>query len=509
MEEGTFPPSPGTGVPNREGNWETPSNVYQAQEFGNQAPVVNPESVKPGQVNPVVYRSDNSVPGSGGKKTRKFPIKKLLIGVLGIFLALIIIIIVFSVFSSGNKELPANDITLTYWGVYEDENVIRPILNQFEQENPNIKIVYEKQDLADYKDRIIARTDNGKGPDVFRYHNTWYPTISGYLLPLPNEVIKKDDFKSKYYDVAKTDLIKDGVIYGIPLYTDTLALYINNDIFIGTESANSIAIPKSWVEFAIAAQKLTKRNDRGAIEIAGAGMGTYDNVKYAPDILSLLMAQNGVDLNNPSAYQEEIAEAIKYYTNYSLIAESVWDNTMDNSQIAFAQGRLAMYFGYSWDYFEIKAKNPNINMIVVPVPQLITEDPVNLASYWAEGINAQTKHPKEAFKFMEFLSRGETQEKFYEEAKKSRDFGEPYSITGLGDKLKDAVPFVFINQSKTAISSPFVDVGGDKTINSELNEFLKTAVNDVLDLKSEDGAVESLVGGYTQTVGSYLGNQNK
>ena len=106
---------------------------------------------------------------------------------------------------------------------------------------------------------------------------------------------------------------------------------------------------------------------------------------------------------------------------------------------------------------------------------------------------------------MEFLARSETQEKFFEEAKKTRDFGEPYSIIGLAEKLKETTPFVFVDQSKFAVSSPFVDVGGDKTINSELNEFLKTAVNEFLNNKGEQGAVESLVGGYSETIGNYLG----
>ena len=65
------------------------------------------------------------------------------------------------------------------------------------------------------------------------------------------------------------------------------------------------------------------------------------------------MAQNGVDLDNPTEYKEEIAGAIKFYTNFALVENNVWDSLQDNTQLAFSQGKLAMFFGYSWDVLSI------------------------------------------------------------------------------------------------------------------------------------------------------------
>lgn len=493
MEEGT------SGVPNRQNTWETPPAINTNQGFATQAPAVSPESVNPQPVNPVVYRSSNSSPGANGKVSR-FPVKKILIAIVGIFVLLTIIILIFSMFSSRGAKPATDEVTLTYWGVYEDESAVRPVITEFEQENPNIKIVYEKQDLVDYRERLAARTDNGKGPDVFRYHNTWYPSISKYLLPIPSDVIKSDDFASRYYNVTSTDLIKNGTVYGIPLYTDTLSLYINTEILNSTDSA-SITIPKTWQEFIDTSTALTTRDERGGIQIAGAGIGTYDNVKYAPDIISLMMAQNGVDLQNPAEYEEEIAEAIQFYTNFARVENNVWDSTKDNSLTEFAGGKLAMFFGYSWDYFTIKSQNPNIKMTVVPVPQLETDQPTNIASYWVEGVSSGTPHPTEAFLFLSFLARNETQEKLFIEAQKTRDFGEPYSIVSLSDKLKDSVAFTFADQSKTAISSPFVEVGGENNLNSDLNKFLRDAVNGVFAQGATDSnSIQTLLEGYSSTV---------
>jgi ABC-type glycerol-3-phosphate transport system substrate-binding protein len=508
MQEGTSSQNSGiTGTSGGQAPWQIPQTVYPGQPMTTpiQPSVPTAESTKPNFMNPVVYRADNgNLSGDGVKKARNFPIKKILAVLLAIFVSLTLLAIIFSMFKSGGSSVTNEEVSLIYWGIFEDENIVRPVIAEFEKENPNIKIKYEKQDLTDYKKRLIARTQNEKGPDIFRYHNTWYPAISGILLPLPSEVVEKSDFNSKYYNVAGDDLVKNGIIYGIPLYADTLSLFINNDLFTSTQSGSSLPAPKTWQEFINTATFLTKRDGNGAIEIGGAGIGTYDNVNHAPDIISLLLAQNGVDLNNPSKNQEKITDAIRFYTNFSRVENNVWDSTQDNTLLAFSQGKLAMYFGYSWDYFEIKAKNPNIKMTVAPVPQLITDDPINIANYWVEGVSAKTANPKEALLFMEFLAKGETQEKFFQEASKTRDFGEPYSIIAFADKLKDSAAYTFVSQSKSAISSPFVDVTGDE---SELNDFLKKAVDDISKSGSDESAIEDLLGGYSKVVGNInLGN---
>jgi len=106
-------------------------------------------------------------------------------------------------------------------GVLEDPSTVAPIISAFEAAHPNIKIDYSKQDLDQYRDRLITRSNNGNGPDIFSFHNTWLPELSGSLLPLPASVISKDDFSKDYYPVVKTDLVRNGAIYGVPLEIDT------------------------------------------------------------------------------------------------------------------------------------------------------------------------------------------------------------------------------------------------------------------------------------------------
>jgi ABC-type glycerol-3-phosphate transport system substrate-binding protein len=251
--------------------------------------------------------------------------------------------------------------------------------------------------------------------------------------------------------------------------------------------------------------RLTKRDENGAIVTAGAGIGTYDNVVHAPDIISLLLAQNGVDLADPSAYKDKIADALRFYTNFSQVEDNVWDATQDNTQLAFAQGNLAMYFGYSWDLDTFKKTNPSLQIKIAPAPQLIAEEKVNIASYWVEGANQKTKHPEAVLLFMKFLARADVQEKLYTEQAKTRVIGEPYSIKSLAPKLKDTDAFVFIDQSNTAVSSPFIAAASDKGIVDKFNNSLKETVNGLLSGDAEEDGTVKLLEGYSQTTAELFG----
>jgi multiple sugar transport system substrate-binding protein len=213
--------------------------------------------------------------------------------------------------------------------------------------------------------------------------------------------------------------------------------------------------------------------------------------------------QNGVDLNNISSTPQKVTDALNFYTSFALGNSNVWDSTLDSSLLAFTKGNLAMYFGYSWDYFAIKAASPNLNFQVVPVPQLPGSN-VNLASYWVEGVSVKSKHQKEALLFMKFLADKNTQDKLYSEEAKTRAFGELYARVDLANKLKDN-PYVypFVQQAKTAVSSFFIDGTYDNGLNSQMNTYLGNAVNSLFNNISPETAVDTLSQGVSQVLKQY------
>ncbi|MCL5438520.1 MAG: sugar ABC transporter substrate-binding protein [Patescibacteria group bacterium] len=431
--------------------------------------------------------------------SRPFSLANIIKIVLGIVVLVVIGFVIFQfvlpLFSKSKNE----KVTLTYWGLWEEPSVFQGIISDFEKENPNIKVEYSKMDKKQYRERLVTRINSNTGPDIFRFHNTWLLELSKYLLPMSSDVTTTDEFKKNFYPVTQQDLIKNGAIYGIPLEIDTLSLFINTQIFKDAGAQT----PKSWDDFIKTAKTLTVKDEKGKIKTSGAAIGTYDNIVHAPDIISLLFVQNGVDLYNISATSQKASDSLEFYTSFAKGGGSVWDSTLDSSTLAFANGSLAMYFGYSWDIFTIQALNKNLPFQVVAVPYL-PDRKMTIASYWTEGVSVKSKHQKEAMLLMKFLSKKETEQKLFTEQSKTRLFGEPYARVDLADSLKNnTIVYPFVSQGSIAKSSFFASDTDDNGLNQQMNAYLGNAVRSILENTSPESAVETLSKGVTQVLKQY------
>lgn len=417
--------------------------------------------------------------------------------VIGIVVVVLIFLLVFKFLPMFGKN--KNGVTLTYFGLWEDSPTMQSVISGFEKENPNIKVEYQKQDIKQYREKLTTRVQNGSGPDIFRFHNSWYPMLKTILLPMPSSVITKQEITSNFYPVVQKDLVKNGAIYGVPLEIDTLSLYVNTEMF----KAAGISPPTNWQDFIAASRQLTVQDESGKIKTAGAAIGTFDNVNHAPDILSLLFVQNGANMENLNLTPKQASDALNFYTSFAQGNGNVWDNTLDPSILMFAGGNLGMYFGYSWDYFVIRAANPNLSFDIVPVPTLPGQNQT-IASYWVEGVSSKSRHQKEALLFMKYLAKKETEQKLFSEESKTRLFGEPYARVDLASSLQsNAAVYPFVSQGKNAVSSFFVDNTYDNGLNSQMNVYLGNAVRSVLNGTSADSAVDILSKGVTQVLSQY------
>ncbi len=444
--------------------------------------------------NPIVSPPPPELPSS--------PPPSMLLRILKIFIGAIILlsIAVFIYNAILPKFFPAkiNQAKLIYWGLQEEATVLAPIIAGFEKEHPNIKVEYVKQDRERYMDKLVTRSNNGNGPDIFRFHNTWTSQLLGLLLPIPDNIISNDDFSKNYYPVAKSDLIKNGAIYGLPLQIDTLNLYVNRDLF----QAAGLNAPTTWIEFSIAARQLTVKDGNQNIKTAGAAMGASNNIVHAPDIISMLFAQNGVNLKDISSNLPAASEALNFYSSFAKTPENVWDDTLDSSVKMFASGTLAMHFGYSSDFFTIKSINPNLAFDIYPVPSLPGQN-ITIASYWAEGVSSKTKHQKEAMLFLQYLTSKETAQKLFKEESRTRNFGEPYARVDLADSLSNSVAYSFVKTAPSAVSSFFVDAAFGNGLNSKMNNYLNIAVDSILKGVSPQSATEALSAGVLPLLRQY------
>lgn len=453
--------------------------------------------VPPARVMPAEFDNDSS---------SKFKVISLIIGivvVIGVAVMLAIFVIPHFLNNSSKEK-----VVLSVWGVWEDRSIYASTFQEFTKLHPNITISYEQQDirnLGKYVDRLHTRIDNGTGPDIYSYHNSWGLQLKNYLLPFSSSVVSQSGIGSTFYQINDPlSVQKVGAYYGLPLGVDTLCLFVNNTMF----KAASLEPPTNWDDLVADALHLTVKDEQsGVIETSGLAMGTYDNVSHASDIISMLFVQNGADFKNLAdpATRGKAQEALKFYTFFARDDKKIWDNNMENSKLAFAKGKAAMYFGYSWDVLEMKAVNPNLDFTMVSVPRIAGGRNDTIASFWQYGISPKTKHSKEAFELIDFLAQKNSLEKIFTEQTKARGLGVAYPRSDMASLLSSN-PYLspVVKQASSAWSTPFSSDTYDDAMNQALNVYLGNAVRSIItNGTSVDSALDTLSQGVTQVLSKY------
>lgn len=384
------------------------------------------------------------------------------------------------------------------WSVVDDEDVYDAIITDYRKLHPFVNIEFRRFRMEEYEDQLLNALAEDRGPDIFLIHDTWVGKYMPKILPMPlttkvaaqvvQGTLKKEvvpvlqtessvsirQFKNDHPDVVAQDFIRtvnvstdpdkrdfQPRIVAVPMSVDTLAMYANKDLL----NAGGIAtLPETWDAFQAAVKKLVKLDSSGEILQAGAALGTGSNVERAPDILSVLMMQNGAEMtgpdNNPTfqTIPAKLAElrdtppshqALSFYTDFANPAKEVytWNAKQPNSLDAFIQGKTAFFFGYSYHLPTIKARAPKLNLAIARLPQIEGNPVANFANYWGWTVSKKTKYPDIAWNFLNFLRTPDEAKKYLDLAKR------PAALKSLlPAQLEDEDVGVFASQVLTSQS---------------------------------------------------------
>ena len=376
-------------------------------------------------------------------------------------------------------------VTLTYWGLFEPPEVMSPLIEEYQRENPHVQINYQLQSYStfkQYKETLYTRVKQDGGPDIARIHSSWSGQFENLISPLPSSVMSTADFGQRFFPVATKACQIGGNSYCLPLMYDGLTLVYNKRTF---SEAAITAPPRTWKEFRDIAVKLTQWEDndpKNRILQAGAAVGAGKNVDQVMDILGLMLAQSEVSI--PTQLSSQAAQDVfTFYTNFTL-KDHVWDETWPSSLSAFASGKVGMIFIPSWGITLLKDKDLNFGFGVAPVPQVpkleggLTE--VGWANFWVETVFSDGDRAKEAWKFLKFLSEREAQETLFSRAKKIRGLPFPYGRKDLASGLSgDPYLGPVVEYATVAETSPIASCSG----NPDYEEVLLGAVEEILSRK--------------------------
>jgi len=406
-----------------------------------------------------------------------------------IFLLIIFVVLTTSGFgcklTSQKVKQAMEPITLTYWRVWDGPDAFEDIIAEYQKIHPFVKIEYRKLRYSEYEKELLEAFAEDRGPDILSLHNTWTRKYQTKLAPMPAEItmaypavkgtIKKEvtaelrttrsislkEIQENFVDVVYDDAVIDGQVYALPLSVDTLAMYYNKDLL---NNAGLPVPPEYWNrDFQQAVKKLTKQDSQGRIIQSGVALGGSTNIERYSDILSVLMMQNGavmieggtVKFNQvPPALREQGYnpgyEALRFYTDFANPAKEVysWNSAMENSVNLFAEGKLAIMFGYSYHLPIIKAQAPKLNFGIAKLPQIEgNANEVNFANYWMEAVSKKSAHVNEAWDFIQFATKADQAKTYLEKVKK------PTALRSLiNSQLEDVEVGTFAAQVLTAKS---------------------------------------------------------
>lgn len=386
-------------------------------------------------------KKKEETPVAPTKKSLNLP--KWLYGVIGIFFIIVLGFLGWNLWG-GKEEVetpiptpPPQPKIVEYWGLFEPDEAWRSILNDFESET-GISVNFVEMDLETYRLDLQNAIRNGNGPDAFRYHASWGPMLGEDLAVADVNTYSPTEFKTNFYQAASDYLVTEEGVRGLPIMYDGLTLVYNTTIF----NEAGISPPSTWEQFRQVARDLTVRDEQGIIAQSGAAMGLADNVDHFSDVIGVLALQNGVDLSFEGGVEdatnlENLRIVLEYYINfYNNIEDQSWDVNLGSSLDAFAAGKVAMILVSSYRLNDLRNMNPDLGFATAVLPTTTGNNDPTWASFWAEGVNAQSSKQADAWTLIRYLSSAETQQKLYaEELTLGRRIGEIYSQVGMANSL--------------------------------------------------------------------------
>lgn len=298
----------------------------------------------------------------------------------------------------------------------ENINTYKGLIEEFEAENPDIRIKFDSPPEAE----TVLRTKLIKNdiPDVMLIAgNATYGELgrAGVLEDFADSKLI-DSIQPSYLDMIDR-LVgpeKDGV-YGLPYATNANTVIYNKQKF----EELGLKVPKTWDEFIAV---LEKAKAAGEIPI-------YLTLKDAWTGMISLNSLGG-NLAGEEFAEKKSSGKTSFVKSYDEVADKMLTLTeyghKDNFGIAygdgnnaFAAGEGVMYIQGNWAIPEILKANPEAELGVFPMP--VTNDPEQ--NKLVSGVDVlltiskDSEHKKEAEKFLEFMLEKETAKRYIDEQK--------------------------------------------------------------------------------------------
>lgn len=301
------------------------------------------------------------------------------------------------------------------------EQLVQHWIKEFERGNPDIRIEWMIATTSGFQQELPLLIATGTGPDVFEMWGGDAKNLAdnGFLLDL-NPFIERDfteDDIADFFPISwqASEVLSGpnkGMRMGIPSYANVFVMYYNQDMF---SAAGIPFLPEldqqgswTWDTLVDIGKKLTRRDAEGRVT-----QWALDDDSFVYPLgrgAGWIHAAGGkiFDLpNNPSRFMMDQPEAL-----YALefLQDLVWRHQIlppmdDRAQAHFHAGKSAMNLWMGSTYLNTLKERVGTSFAWDMGPRPM--GPASRGYYLASdmfGISAGTKHPEEAWRFLQYLT---------------------------------------------------------------------------------------------------------
>jgi ABC-type sugar transport system, periplasmic component len=322
--------------------------------------------------------------------------------------------------SSACGRTPVADQPLTFWTIGREGEAIVKLLPDFERAHPDIHVNVQQLPLTAAHQKLLTAFAGGSTPDMTQLGNTWLPELVALhaLEPLQSRVarsavVKPDDY---FASIWATNVI-DGTLYGVPWYVDTRLLFYRRDLL---RQAGFDAPPRTWAEW----RRMLAALSDPARHVYGILLPTneYDQLislalqqDYGPNPGDGLLRDGDRYGNFESA---GFRRALTFYVDTFRLhqAPAITNVEAGNPWSEFGRGVYAFYFSGPWNIGEFRqrlpaAEQPDWSTAPLPGPDGAG---VGEAGGSSLVIFRTSRHKRAAWLLIEYLSRPDVQQRFYD-----------------------------------------------------------------------------------------------
>jgi multiple sugar transport system substrate-binding protein len=308
-------------------------------------------------------------------------------------------------------------VTVRFWGLGREGEVVRDLVPEFERRNPGVHLVVQQIPWTSAHEKLLTAFVGRATPDLAQLGNTWIPEFAaiGALEPLDESLARSTSVSSAgFFPGVWATSLYDGAVYGIPWYVDTRVLYYRPDLLA---RAGFAAPPRTWSEWRDAMRKVKR------IQPAFAHPFLLPTNEW--EQLAILGIQNGSPLlaekGTRGAFSgTEFRAAAEFYVGIYRegLAPIVSYSALGNAYQEFARGNIAMWMTGPWNLGEFRrrlsAAEQKLWMTApLPAPDGAPWPGASFSGGSSLAVFRGSRSKPGAWKVIEFLSEPAVQARFY------------------------------------------------------------------------------------------------